>query len=79
MKPTPLKKYTFVLGENLIHYKRKDMNVFNSTEVYLPNDIKAAVEWLKFKLNDTGVYEGQEWQRVADLIREAFPHIQNIT
>lgn len=44
-------------------------------ELFEKEDIQSAVEWLKFKLQDTGIYEGQEWQRVADLFREAFPDL----
>ncbi len=45
--------------------------------VFEKKDVKSAVEWLEFKLRDVGIYQGQEWQRVADLIREAFEDVVN--
>jgi len=47
-------------------------------KAYSKKQVKSAVEWLKFKLDDVGIYEGQEWQRVADLIHEAFPNLEKV-
>ncbi len=74
----PLKDKTFMNDydkfplpiANFPDFEKRRRNSFSYTK-----DIKSAVEWLEFKLDDVGIYEGQEWQRVADLIREAFPDL----
>ncbi len=47
----------------------QEVTVINSV---INERLKQAEEWLNFKLRDVGVYQGQEFQRVSDLIREAF-------
>ncbi len=77
----PLKKEDFVRGliVNADEYTEEKMIVLKKIEAVWVNleNLQSAVEWLKFKLDDVGIYEGQEWQRVADLIREAFSELNS--
>ncbi len=42
----PIKRDFYVLGRDIIPYKRKDMHDLNSTKVCLSSDIKSAIGFL---------------------------------
>ena len=78
--PEPLKRSFFVLGEDIIHYKRKDMHDFNSTKVCVLKDVASAVKWLKEKINEEKNIDGRmREERICHWIDKAFANITHST
>jgi len=78
-EPEPLKGKLIDMDLSIedAYWESQGAGTSSKIKVATEGNVRSAVEWLKFKLNDVGIYEGQEWQRVADLLNEAFADVMD--